>query len=103
MTPDEAIRKTVQGTKGGTAASRQAIWALHKAQGKPAPRLTRKGKRGIESDLARIPAPLRDGLEESVRGITWAEAQKRARKLADEGHIRNPKRFGAWLYWVGKA
>lgn len=97
MTPNEAIRKAV-----GSRRKRDAVWALHKAQGKPAPRLTARGRKGIEKDLARIPAALRDGLEESVAGITWAEAQKRARHLAVEGHITNPKRFGAWLYWAGK-
>lgn len=96
MTPEEAIRRTLK------QRNRDVVWAFHKAQGKPAPRLTPKGRRGIESDLARMPKALRSGLEESVAGITWAEAQKRARHLASEGHIRNPKRFGAWLFQVGK-
>lgn len=98
MTPEEAIRKTI-----GTRSKRASVWALHKAQGKPAPRLTARGKRNIEKDLARIPPALRAGLEKSVSGITWSEAQARARHLATEGHTTNPKRFGAWLYWVGKS
>lgn len=98
MTPDDAIRKALK----SSGRKRDAVWALHKAQGKPAPRLTPKGLKHIEEDLRRIPQAMRAGLEKSAEGITWAQAQRRARKLAAEGHITNPKRFGAWLYWVGK-
>lgn len=64
----------------------------------PVPQVLAKIKQALQS----MPAEIRDGVKQHLKGMAFDEVIALADELADEGQIEDAERVGAWLYWAGK-
>lgn len=56
----------------------------------------------MKEQIAAMPAPIQDGIEDFLKGMEWEDVHSLAEGMEDAGLISDAAQVCGWLYWAAK-